>query len=273
MTTHADDLTSPRAFHNRPASHTPTSPVALITGAGRRVGAGLAQALAAAGYRVAMHANASFDQARLLAEKITAAGGQAIAVSADLRDQNSTKAMVEQVYAHFGQLDALINNAAIWNAKPLEEVTADEVRENFEINTLGTFVCCQVAGLRMASQPQGGAIVNIGDWAIRRPYRNHAAYFPSKGAIPTLTRTFAVELAARNPRVRVNCILPGPVLMPQGTSAKEQAAIINATLAKRWGTVQEVAQAVLFLIENAFVTGVCLPVDGGRTIYAPDARD
>jgi pteridine reductase len=244
-------------------------PVALVTGAGRRVGHALALAFAERGYRLALHANASFAAAQAMAEKLSAEGSPAIAVSADLRDQIATQAMIARAREHFGRIDALVNNAAIWSAKPLEQVTPDDVRENFEINTLGTFICCQQVGLLMATQEQGGAIVNIGDWAIERPYPDHAAYFASKGAIPTLTRTFAVELAARNPRVRVNCVLPGPVLMPAGTSPDEQRQIIDATLVKRWGTVDELARAVIFLLENAFITGVCLPVDGGRSIFAP----
>jgi pteridine reductase len=257
--------------HEFPATDA-NSPVALVTGGGRRVGQGIALALAQRGYRLALHANASLAAAEKTAKKLSAKGCAAIAVAADLRDQAATRAMIARVRDHFGQIDALVNNAAIWSAKPLEEVTPDDVRENFEINTLGTFVCCQQAGLVMVAQEQGGAIVNIGDWAIERPYRDHAAYFVSKGTIPTLTRTFAVELGLRNPRVRVNCVLPGPVLMPEGTSPGEQRQIVDATLVKRWGTVEELARAILFLLENSFVTGVCLPVDGGRSIYAPDAE-
>ena len=83
----------------------------------------------------------------------------------------------------------LVTAAAIWQSKPLEEVTADDVRRHFEINALGTFLCCRRAGLIMVKQPEGGAIVTIGDWAVERPYPHYAAYFPSKGAIPTMTRT------------------------------------------------------------------------------------
>src|SRR5690606_29402131 len=100
-----------------------------------------------------------------------------------------------------------------------------------------------------------------------------AAYFIAKGAIPTLTRTLAVELGLRNPRVRVNAVLPGPILMPEGTSPAERRRVIDATLVKRWGTVEELAEAVLFLLTNSFVTGVCLPVDGGRSIYGPTESD
>jgi pteridine reductase len=105
---------------------------------------------------------------------------------------------------------------------------------------------------------------------VTRPYLNYAAYFPSKGAIPTLTRALAVELGSRNPRVRVNCILPGPVLLPPDLPEDERRQAIEATLVKREGSPQNIAQAVLFFIDNDFVTGVCLPVDGGRSIFAPE---
>ena len=123
----------------------------------------------------------------------------------------------------------------------------------------------------MVRQPEGGCIVNLGDWAVARPYVGYAAYFPSKGAIPTLTRCLAVELASRNPAVRVNCVLPGPVMLPPDLPAAERRQAIDGTLVKREGRPDNIAQAVLFFLDNDFVTGACLPVDGGRTIFAPDS--
>jgi pteridine reductase len=105
---------------------------------------------------------------------------------------------------------------------------------------------------------------------VARPYLNYAAYFPSKGAIPTLTRTLAVELGTRNPNVRVNCILPGPVMLPPDLPAEERRQAIDATLVKREGSPQNIALAVLHFIDNDFITGACLPVDGGRTVFAGD---
>jgi pteridine reductase len=255
------------------ANTTNTSPVALITGGGRRVGLGMARVLAARGYRLALHASGSIADAERIAADFTVSGNESIAVEADLRDAAATKSMVEHVAAHFGRIDALVNNAAIWDAKPLDEVTPEDVRQHFEINALGTFICAQQAGLLMCAQPDGGAIVNVGDWAIERPYPDHAAYFLSKGVIPTLTRTLAVELALRNPRVRVNAVLPGPILMPAGTTTEERRKVIDATLVKRWGTVEELAEAVVLLLTNQFITGVCLPVDGGRSVYGPTESD
>lgn len=254
-------------------STSPTSdvenPVVLVTGGGRRVGAVIARHLASAGYRLIIHANRSIDEAQVLADEFTAAGQESIALAADLCDDQSIERMFGEARAHFGRLDGLINSAAIWIRKRLEETTADDVRRHFETNLLATFLCCQHAGAIMVQQPLGGAIVNFGDWAIARPYLNYSAYFASKGGIPTLTRTFAVELASRNPQLRVNAILPGPVMLPPDLPAAEREHAIQSTLVKREGTPAHVADAVLFLLRNDFITGVCLPVDGGRSVYAP----
>src|SRR5439155_22536297 len=104
---------------------------------------------------------------------------------------------------------------------------------HFDTNTLGTFLCAQQAGLAMVAQPEGGCIINLGDWAEARPYLNYSAYFPSKGAVTALTRSLAVELGTRNPRVRVNAILPGPVLLPPDLPEQARRQAINAPLAKR----------------------------------------
>src|SRR5262249_32482450 len=141
----------------------------------------------------------------------------------------------------------------------------------FDINTLGTFLCSQQVGLAMTKQQDGGLIVNIGDWAEARPYLHYSAYFPSKGAVSVMTRCFAVELASRNPKVRVNCMLPGPVMLPPDLPEAEKRQSINATLVKREGSPKNIAQAVLSFIDNDFITGACLPVDGGRTVYAPES--
>jgi pteridine reductase len=241
--------------------------VALVTGGAARVGKVIVSELAAHGYRVAIHANQSLDKATEFAAELTAAGHEAAAFGAELRDEEAARAMIDRARRHFGRLDLLVNNAAIWSPTPLANAGADAVRRFFEVNTVSTFVCCQHAGLIMAAQPAGGAIVNIGDWATARPYKNYAPYFASKGAIPTLTRAFAVELA---PRVRVNAILPGPVMLPEELSAEVRERAIAGTLVRRAGRPEHVAQAVLFLAENDFITGVCLPVDGGRSIGQVD---
>ncbi len=249
-----------------------TQKVALITGSGkRRIGWHVAQALAERGYALAIHYHSSAAEAQQTIAEFQARGVRALAVQADLTDENVVQAMIGKVLAHFGRLDVLVNCAALWQSKRLEDVIAADVRRQFDTNTLGTFLCSQQAGLAMVRQPEGGNIITIGDWAIERPYLNYAAYFASKGAIPTMTRCLAVELGTRNPAVRVNCILPGPVMLPPDLSQAERNQAIQATLVKREGRPEHIAQAVLFLIDNDFVTGVCLPVDGGRTIYSNDS--
>jgi pteridine reductase len=247
------------------------SKVALVTGSGkRRVGWHVADALAARGYALAIHYRSSAVEAAETVASLQHRGVEAIALQADLTDEQAVRSMIQKTLDRFGRLDVLTNCAAVWQRKRLEEVTAADVRLHFETNTLGTFLCTQHAGLAMTRQPEGGCIITIGDWAEARPYLHYAAYFPSKGGVTALTRCLAVELGSRNPRVRVNCILPGPVMLPPDLPAAEREQAIQATLVKREGRPENIAQAVLALIDNDFITGACLPVDGGRTIYAPD---
>jgi len=243
--------------------------VALVTGSGRhRIGWHVAEALADRGYQLALHFRKARHEAMESIASLQQRSIEAAAFHADLRDEQQVREMVTQVLQRFSRIDVLVNCAAIWQSKPLEEVTADDVRLHFEVNTLGTFLCCQHAGLAMVKQPEGGVIVNMGDWAEARPYLDYAAYFPSKGAVSALTRTFAVELASRNPRVRVNCILPGPVMLPPDLPEAEKEKSIDATLVKREGNPANIAAAVLSFLDNDYITGVCLPVDGGRTLHS-----
>lgn len=245
---------------------TPTK-VAFITGSGaKRVGNAVALALAARGYAIVVHANQSVAAAHETAREVAAQGVATLVVLGDLSDEPTVERITGEIMARFGRIDVLVNSAAIWKPKPLEEVRAADVREHFEVNALSTFLCCQKVGLIMVGQPAGGVIINVGDWATERPYLNYSAYFPSKGAIPTTTRMFAVELASRNPKVRVNAVLPGPVMLPPELTEDERRQAVAGTLVKREGSPTNVAQAVVALVENEFITGVCLPVDGGRTI-------
>jgi pteridine reductase len=243
--------------------------VALVTGSGKmRVGWHVADALARQGHDIAVHYRTSAKDAAETVEHLRSREVEAVAFQADLADELAVHDLIRGVQGHFGRIDVLVNCAAVYKATRLEEVTAADVRHNLEANLLGTFLCAQQAGLVMVRQPEGGCIVNFGDWALARPYLNYAPYFASKGAIPDLTRCLAVELGTRNPRVRVNCVLPGPVLFPPEMPASEREEAIRSTLVQREGRPEHVAAAVLFFVENDFVTGVCLRVDGGRTIYA-----
>jgi len=241
----------------------------MVTGSGRRrVGHVVATALAQAGYAIALHYHSSATSAMDSLKELRDAGVDGEAFQANVTVEVEVDRMFDSVIERFGRLDVLVTTASIWETIPLEEVTSDDLLRNFQVNTLGTFLCARRAGLIMAGQEDGGAIIAIGDWAIQRPYLDHSAYFVSKGAIPTLTRTLAVELAHRNPMVRVNCIHPGPVMFPPNSSPEERQEMIESTLVKKANCPESVAQAVMFFVESPFVTGVCLPVDGGRTIFA-----
>lgn len=246
---------------------TSSRPVAFVTGSGsRRVGRAVAELLVARGYAIVLHANRAVAEAEAAVAQFAQAGTPALLVRGEVADEAVVRGWIQTIVERFGRLDVLVNSAAVWRRKRLEDVTAADVREHFDVNALGTFLCCKHAGLQMAAQPTGGAIVNLGDWATRRPYLDYAAYFPSKGAIPTLTRMFAVELSRRNPRVRVNAVLPGPVMLPLDLPQAERDQAVAATLVGREGSPRNVAEAVLSLVDNEFITGVCLPVDGGRSI-------
>jgi pteridine reductase len=244
-------------------------PVALVTGSGkRRVGWHVAAALAARGHALVLHYRTSAAEAAESAVAFQARGVEVLPYQADLTDEAAVRQMVAAALERFGRLDVLVNCAAVWRPKRLEDVTAADVRAHFDANVLGTFLCAREAGLVMVGQPEGGCIVNLGDWAEARPYPGYAAYFASKGAVPTLTRCLAVELGKRNPRVRVNCVLPGPVLLPADLPEAERREAIDATLVRHEGRPENIAQAVLALLDNDFITGASLPVDGGRTVYA-----
>jgi pteridine reductase len=243
--------------------------VALVTGSGkRRIGWHVADALGRRGYAVALHYHRSARAAEESVAEFVARGVPAAAFGADLADESAAQKLVDAVCERWGRLDVLVNCASAYQSKRLEDVTAADVRLHFEANVLSTFLCSRAAGLVMVGQPEGGNIVNFGDWAEIRPYLDFGAYFATKGGIPTLTRCLAVELGTRNPRVRVNCVLPGPVLLPPDLPEAERRAAIAATLVQKEGGPESAARAVLSLIENDFITGTCLTVDGGRSVFA-----
>lgn len=275
-----------------PDPNTPSSReerVGLVTGGARRVGKACAIALASRGFRVAVHANRSVDRANRLAEALTSEHGVACeAFQADLADEDAARGLVQAVAQRFGRIDALVNSAAVWPEQALEDVTAEDVRQCLNVNTVSVFVLSQAAGLLMAEQAAGGVVINLGDAATAydgRPYRGYAGYHPSKAAIPGMTRALAVELAHRNARVRVNAVLPGPVLCeglpdePEEPAERRRHIRSQALIAtdagdpadpeQACGRAEHVALAVVALIENPFITGACLPVDGGGRLLSP----
>lgn len=248
--------------------------VAWITGSGSpRVGQVVARHFASQGFQIAIHANTSMEPAAKFAAELNHTGTDTVVLQGGVEDPEFARTAVQQIVQKFGRLDVLVNSAAIWDWRSLEETTASDVLRQFQVNTLGTFLCSQAAGLQMTKQVEGGAIVLIGDWAVLRPYPDFSAYFAGKGAIETMTRSLAVELATRNPAVRVNAILPGPVMLDASISLEKSQAIQEECLLKRLGKPEDVAQAAYFLATQLFITGVSLPVDGGRSIYAGHSTD
>ena len=209
------------------------SKTALITGCGRkRVGHIVAKHLASLGWNIAVHFNRSEAQAKKNAASYIETGVKAKTYQADVTDENCVKRLISEVTKDFGTIDGLVTTSSIWRSIPLEDVKAEDVLRSFRVNSLGTFLCCQHVGLQMTKQSTGGNIVTIGDSLTSHPYLNHAPYFAAKGSIASMTKALAVELASRNPNVRVNCIAPGPVMFPEGMSHEQAERVTESTLSK-----------------------------------------
>ena len=253
-------------------SNSRRSKVAMVTGGGgRRVGSVVALALAEDGYDIALHYHRSVQGANEVAETVRSKGVDCHLFQADVSVESDVNRMFLEMTDRFGRIDVLVTTASIWRSFRLEEVTAEEMLRSYGVNALGTFLCAKQAGLTMIEQAEGGSIVTIGDWAIQRPYLDHLPYFVAKGTIEAMTRSLAVELAHRNPKVRVNCIHPGPVLYPPDTSEAERKMLVESTLVKDGNCPESIARTVKYFVEEPFVTGVCMCVDGGRSIYAGEA--
>ncbi len=250
------------------------NPVVMITGSSApRVGRTIAETFLEQGFQVVFHAHSRTAEAEELVSQAKQLGHSAGLVTGAVEDERVVQRWREELGQQFGRIDVLVNSAAIWEPKPLESTTAGDFEAFFRVNAMGIALTCKHFGLWMTEQDAGGAIINIGDWAVERPYRDFSAYFSSKGAVETMTRSMAVELATRNPAVRVNAVLPGPVMLAGGLSDERRRRIAEESLLKREGTAEDVAGAAWFLATSPFVTGVCLPVDGGRTIYAGRSAD
>ena len=231
---------------------------ALVTGGARRIGRGIALALAAAGANVAITYRNSKSEAEQTARELEATGVRALAVPCDVRSEAAVRAAVAATVAAFGRLDVLVNNAAIFDSASLDELTLDRWDEVFETNTRGPFLVAREAlsALRSAK----GRIVNIGSLGGIHAWATHAHYCASKAALHMLTQAMAKAFA---PQVSVNCVAPGWVdLDPESSPAAARFAA--RTPMQRNGVAEDIAQAVLFFAAGPhFVTGQILAVDGG----------
>ncbi len=233
--------------------------IALVTGGARRLGRAISLALARAGYDVAISYRSSAADARRTVAALRAEGRRAAAFRCDVRNRAEVARLVERTRRALGPVDLLVINAGVFRRTPLEKTTESDWRFHMDTNLEGAFWCAQCAGLEMARR--GGAIVMIADVAGLRPWPGYLPYSISKAGMVALTRGLAIRLA---PRVRVNAVAPGPVLPPEEYSPAEAAQAAAQTLLRRLGSAEDVAAAVVYLASAPYVTGVVLPVDGGR---------
>jgi NAD(P)-dependent dehydrogenase (short-subunit alcohol dehydrogenase family) len=237
--------------------------VALITG-GKRIGQVVARELASRGANVALTYARSKTEAEQAAASVRAAGRRAAVLQADLSQPAECAAVVDKAAAELGGLDVLINMASVYLQRSFEDLTAADWNAVLDVDLRAAFLCAHAAARHMRIR-RAGRIVNFGDWIARsgRPrYTGFVPYYVAKAGAIALTEALALELAPRG--ILVNCIAPGPILAPPGTTDEESEAVERATPLGRWGGEMEIARAVIALIESDFITGETIRVDGGR---------
>jgi pteridine reductase len=236
--------------------------VALVTGAGRRIGRAIALDLANHGATIAVHYRTSQTEAEAVVAEIESKHGKAQAFRANLEHVAEIEQMVASVLDAFGRIDILVNSASVFAPTPLEKLSERDWDANLDTNLKAPFFLAKFAGAAMRKQG-AGKIVNLGDWAGIRPFKDYLPYSVSKSGLIGLTKALAKELA---PEVQVNCIALGMVMPPEGYSENEVERLVNRTLTKKMGTPEDVARAVLFFCETDFATGAVLSLEGGRLL-------
>ncbi len=241
-----------------------TDQTLLITGAARRLGAQMARSAHALGANVAVHYRRSSTEADALVATLNAErSGSALAVGADLIDLGSHAPLVEKVVAHFGGLNALINNASTFYPTAVGTITAENWDDLMGSNLKAPLFLSQAAAPHLARRK--GCIINLIDIHASRPLGEHVVYCCAKAGLKMLTQSLAVELG---PDVRVNGIAPGPIMWPENNlSEGDKDDIVETTLLKRAGDPTDIARtALFFLADSPYVTGQIIAVDGGRSL-------
>lgn len=238
-------------------------PVALVTGAARRLGASIARRLHAAGHDLALHyRDSGDDMAGLVAALERDRPGSTLALQADLAEYDRLPELVAQTVGRFGRLDALVNNASAFSPTPLGTITPADWDAQFLVNARAPLVLAQAAAPHLRAAR--GAIVNLVDIYAERPLRDHIVYGMSKAALVAATRALALELA---PQVRVNAVAPGAILWPEGKPEAAKETILAKTPLARTGTEDGIAEALRWLLQDAtYTTGQTIRVDGGRLL-------
>ena len=237
-----------------------TGKVALVTGGAKRVGKAIVWALAERGCKLVVHYHTSQTEAEETVRELRSAAHEALALQADISHETDVESMIEQALDHFGRIDVLVNNAAVFYRTPIDTVTFDDWEQIMDVNVDGSFYCAHKIGLRM-KEWGWGHIINMADVAGQSPWADYVPYSVSKACVLAFSQGLAMELA---PEVMVNAIIPGPVLFQEDTPQEVQRREIEKTLVKRAGTPEEVAKLVVFVAESDFSTGSVFSVDGGR---------
>ena len=256
---------------------------ALVTGANSGIGEAIARGLAEAGAAVVVNYVSGDDRAQAVVEEISAAGGRAIAIRADVSDEGEVQAMFRQATETFGSIDILVNNAGLQADAPLHEMSLSQWQRVIGVNLTGQFLCARAAireFLRRGPVPELscslGKIVCLSSVHDVIPWAGHANYAASKGGVSMFMKTLAQEYAGR--KIRINAISPGAIKTPINTSAwatmEAEAALLKLIPYYRVGETRDIARAAVWLASDHsdYVTGATLYVDGGMTLY-PEFRE
>jgi 3-oxoacyl-[acyl-carrier protein] reductase len=243
--------------------------VAIVTGASKGIGSGIATAMADAGARVAVNYSGDREGAERIAQAIITSGGEAIAVGADVSKATDVARLFKEVDSAFGRLDVLVNNAGVFRFGSFADITEDSFHLHYNINVLGTVLTVQEAINRFG--PEGGSIINLSSIVGSHPVAGALLYASTKGAIETLTKGLALELAPR--KIRVNAIAPGHTETEGNISAGTfdggaGAVLAGKTPLGRLGRVTDIAPLAVFLAseESSWITGEVIRAAGGLVV-------
>jgi pteridine reductase len=238
-----------------------TGRLALVTGAGHRIGRAIAVGLAGRGMDVAVHYNASEEPARVTAGSVGALGRRAEIFQADLGAHGASTTLVAAVSDAMGPIDVVVNSAAVMMRTPWDVVTEAQWDEMFALNLRAAFFVSQAAAIGMRGRT--GAIVNIADLAAFETWPAYVPHGITKAGVVQMTRALAHALA---PNVRVNAVAPGAVLLPESWTEADASSLVETTPLRRLGSPGDVVGAVTYLLEADYVTGETIIVDGGRHV-------
>jgi NAD(P)-dependent dehydrogenase (short-subunit alcohol dehydrogenase family) len=230
---------------------------ALVTGAARRIGRAVSLDLAASGSNVVVHYSSSAGEAEALASEISRLGVRAIALRADLAKPDEVERLVALAEERAGPLDVLVNNASVFEPETIDAASLDRLVRSVEVNAWAPFVLTRAFARRFGR----GRVVNLLDTRVSGLDLAHVGYVLGKQLLAVLTRMTAVAFA---PGLTVNAVAPGLILPPAGEGEEYLARLAHGLPLQRHGAAEDVARAVLFLLESDFITGQVVFVDGGR---------